>query len=220
MRVLPADGDSIALIGLHSSGWRKMMDRNLWSAPTRTILAILALPALTSAAHAAPSRDCLSQVQAAKVYPGKFLKYREIGSFRCWFAGRTPDKSEFKIVPASAEPLDSRAAPLHRVEAAPVERLRSDMGAQRPDVVAAAARPAETSEERKATANDLVGLEGTLCPGPCEDLRTIDPNELRARHEAARATFVEYWTNFNERWAPMTERILSEVGRRRVGLAP
>src|SRR5262245_51004810 len=149
-----------------------MMDRNPWSAPTRTILAILALPALTSAAHAAPSRDCLSQAQAAKVYPGKFLKYREIGSFRCWFAGRTPDKSEFKIAPASVEPVDSRAAPSHRVEAAPVERIRTDMGALRRDVVAAAARPAETTEEREGTADDLVGLEDTLCPGPCEDLRT------------------------------------------------
>jgi hypothetical protein len=174
-----------------------MMDRNPWSAPTRTLLAILMLLALTSAAHAAPSRDCLSREQAAEVYPGKFLKYREIGSLRCWFAGSTPDKSEFKIAPASAEPRDTRAAPsaAQRVQAAPVERLRSDVGALRRDVVAATARAAETA------ADDLVGLEGTLCPGPCEDLRTIDPKELRARLEAAHAAFVEYWTTFNERWA-------------------
>src|SRR5215510_15921604 len=96
----------------------KTMDPDPWSAPTRTLLAILALLALTPTAHAAASRDCLSQAQAAKVYPGKFLKYREVGSFRCWFAGPTPDKSEFRIAPAYAEPLDSRAAPSHRVEAA------------------------------------------------------------------------------------------------------
>jgi hypothetical protein len=82
-----------------------------------------------------------------------------------------------------------------------VELLRSDVGALRQDVVAATARPAETTEERKGMADDLVGLEGTLCPGPCEDLRTIDPKELRARLEAAHAAFVEYWRTFNERWA-------------------
>jgi hypothetical protein len=179
------------------------MDSNPWSALTRTLVAILMLLALTSAAHAAPSRDCLSQAQAAKVYPGKFLKYREVGSLRCWFAGPTPDKSEFKISPANAEPRDSRAAPsgAQRVQDASVERLRFDVGALRPDVVAATARPAETAEERKGTADDLVGLEGTLCPGPCEDLRAIDPTELRARLEAARAAFAEYWMTFNERWA-------------------
>jgi hypothetical protein len=184
-----------------------MMGRNPWSAPTRTLLA--ALLALTSAAHAKPSRDCLSQAQAAKAYPGKFLKYREVGSLRCWFAGRTPDKSEFKIAPANAELRDSRA-----------ERLGSNVGALRRDVVAATARPAETAEDREGTAYDLVGLEDTLCPGPCEDLRMIAPKELRARQAAAHAAFVEYWTTFNERWAPMTERILSQVGKRRVGLAP
>src|SRR5215467_14029207 len=162
------------------------MDCYPWSAPARTLPAILMLLPLTSAAHAAPSRECLSQAQAAKVYPGKFLKYREIGSLRCWFAGRTPDKSEFKSPPANAEPGDTRAAP---------------SAAQRQDVVAATVRPTEAAEERKGTAGDLVGLEGTLCPGPCEDLRTIDPRELRARLEAAHAAFAEYWTTFNKRWA-------------------
>ena len=189
------------------------MDRDPWSAPTRTLLAILALPALTSAAHAAASRDCLSQAQAAKVYAGKFLKYREIGSLRCWFAGPTPDKSEFKIAPASAEPHDSPGT--QRVQAAPVEQLRSDVGALQWDIITATTRPAETAEERKGTADDLVGLEDTLCPGPCEDLRTIDPKELRARLDAAHAAFVEYWTTFSERWVPMTERILSQVGKLR-----
>ena len=174
----------------------KMMDRDPWRAPTRTLLAILALLALTPTAHAAASRDCLSQAQAAKVYPGRFLKYREVGSFRCWFAGPTPDKSEFKIAPPIADLRDSRAAPLgpQLVGAAPVERLSSDVGALR-------AATAETAEEREGTTDDLVGLEGTLCPGPCEDLRTIDPRDLRARLEAAHAAFAEYWMTFNERWA-------------------
>jgi len=161
------------------------MDCYPWSAPARTLPAILMLLPLTSAAHAAPSRECLSQAQAAKVYPGKFLKYREIGSLRCWFAGPTPDKSEFKIPPANAEPGDTRAAP---------------SAAHRQSVVDAIARPAETTEERRGTADDLVGLDGTLCRGPCEDLRTIDPKELRARFEAAHAAFVKYWTTFDERW--------------------
>jgi hypothetical protein len=81
-----------------------------------------------------------------------------------------------------------------------VERFHSDVGALRQDVVGAIVRPAETAE-RKGSADDLVGLEGTLCPGPCEDLRTIDPKELRRRLEAAHAAFVKYWTTtFDERW--------------------
>jgi hypothetical protein len=172
-------------------------------------VALLAFLLTSAAAGTAPSRECLSQAEAAKVYPGKFLKYREIGSLRCWFAGRTPDKSEFKITPASAGPHDTRAAPsaAQRVQAAPVERLRSDVEARRDVATATAkaqekqARPAEIARERKAAADDLVGLEDTLCPGPCEDLRTIDPNMLRARLEAAHAAFLEYWTTFNARWA-------------------
>jgi hypothetical protein len=73
------------------------------------MVALLAFFALTSVAAAAPSRDCLSQAQAAKMYPSKSLRYRQIGTVRCWFAGRTPDKSEFKIARASAEPRATRA---------------------------------------------------------------------------------------------------------------
>src|SRR5689334_16174220 len=104
-----------------------MMNRDPWSAPTRILLAILIPLALTSA-HAAPSRECLSQAQAAKANPGKFLKYREIGSSRCWFTGPTPDKSEFKIPPANAERGDTRAAPsaAKREQAESVEPLRSN----------------------------------------------------------------------------------------------
>src|SRR6185369_14906940 len=118
----------------------RALDRSPWSAPTRAPLAILILLALMSAAHAAPDRDCLSQAQAAKVYPGKFLKYREIGSLRCWFAGRTPDKSEFRIAPANAEPRDTRA----------VASSTQWTGALRQDVVAAIGRPAETAKELRA----------------------------------------------------------------------
>src|SRR5258705_623739 len=111
-----------------------------------------------SAAHTAPNRDCLSQAQAAKVYPGQFLKYREVGSSRCWFAGRTPDKSEFRSAPANAEPRDTRA----------VASSTQWTGALRQDVVGATVRPAGTAEERKGAADDLGRLEGTVCPRPCE----------------------------------------------------
>jgi hypothetical protein len=93
------------------------------------IVALLAFFALTLVAAAAPSRDCLSQAQAAKVYPGKPVKYRQIGMVRCWFAGRTPDKSGFKIARASADPRATRATPsgMRRVQAAPVARRRPDL---------------------------------------------------------------------------------------------
>jgi hypothetical protein len=168
------------------------------------MVALLAFFALTSVAAAAPSRDCLSQAQAAKVYPGKSLKYRQIGSVRCWFAGRAPDKSEFRMARAT------RTTPsgTQRVQAAPVERRRADVEALGQYVPAGTAeleemqsRLIQAVRERAAAADDLAGLEGTLCAGPCEDLRTIDPKELRARLEAAYAAFMEYWLSFSDRWA-------------------
>jgi hypothetical protein len=138
----------------------------------RTLLASLMLLALVSGpALAAPSRACLTQSEAAKVHPGKYLKYRQVGSVRCWFAGRTPEKSEFKIV-----------------RRAPAAKAAYASAAPRP-------RSAPTA------ADDLVGLSGTLCAGPCEDLRTVDPQVLAARLETAHAAFIEYWLTFSDRWA-------------------
>ena len=174
------------------------------------MVALLAFFALTLVAAAAPSRDCDSQARAAKMYPGRSLKYRQIGSVRCWFAGRTPDKSEFKIARASAEPRATRATPsgTQPVQAAPVERRRADLEALGQYVPAGTAefeekksRFIQAVRERAAAADDLAGLEGTLCAGPCEDLRTIDPKELRARLEAVYAAFMEYWLSFSDRWA-------------------
>ena len=140
----------------------------------RTLAAILMLLALTAApALAAPSRACLTQSAAAKAHPGKYLKYRQVGSTRCWFAGATPDKSEFKIVHASL-----RAASTDK-----------QSGAWRAPTAPAAD-------------DALVGLAGTLCAGPCEDLRTIHPKDLAARREAANNAYVEYWLTFaNHSWA-------------------
>jgi len=140
----------------------------------RTILTIVSLLALTSApALAAPSRTCLTQSEATKEYRGKPLKYRQVGSVRCWFAGRVPEKSEFKIV---------RTAPVHAPKAA---------------YASAAPRP----RSAPPAADDLVGLAGTLCSGPCEDLRTIEPQLLAARLEAAHAAFIEFWLSFYDQWA-------------------
>jgi hypothetical protein len=166
---------------------------------------LLAFFALTLVAAAAPNRDCLSQAQAAKVYPGKYLKYREIGAVRCWFAGRTPDKSEFKIARAGAEPRATRTTPsgAQRVQAAPmVEALGQYVPAGTAQFEEKQSRLIQAVRERAAAADDLAGLEGTLCAGPCEDQRTIDPKELRARREAAYAAFMEYWLSFSDRWAP------------------
>jgi len=130
-----------------------------------TLLALMATPAL-----AAPSRACLTQSEAAKAHPGKYLKYRQVGSVRCWFAGATPDKSEFKIAHAG----------------------------KAPHVTTSVARPPQAV--RAKDDDGLVGLAGTLCAGPCEDLRTIDPKELAARREAAHSAFVEYWLSYSGRY--------------------
>jgi hypothetical protein len=138
----------------------------------RIFLAMLMLVVLTSAPTlAAPGRACLTQSEAAKEYRGKPLKYRQVGSVRCWFAGRTPDKSEFKIT--------RRAA---------VAKVAYASAAPQPRIV-------------RAAADDLVGLAGTLCPGPCEDLRTVEPQVLAARLEAAHAAFIDYWLSFYDQWA-------------------
>src|SRR5215470_17086611 len=87
----------------------------------RTLAAILMLLALTSApALAAPSRACLTQSAAAKAHPGQYLKYRQVGSTRCWFAGDTPDKSEFKIIHATlrAESANKQSG-VRRTQTAP-----------------------------------------------------------------------------------------------------
>jgi hypothetical protein len=150
----------------------------------RTFLAILMLLALISAsalvtpASAAPSRACLTQAEAAKEYRGKLLKYRQIGSIRCWFAGQTPAKSEFRIVQRAPAPKAAYAAPK-----------------------AAYASAAQHPRSAPIAADDLVGLAGTLCAGPCEDLRTVDPQVLAARLEAAHSAFIEYWLSFYDRWA-------------------
>ena len=138
----------------------------------RTFLAIVMLLALMSApALAAPSRACLTQSEAAKEYPGKPLKYRQVGSVRCWFAGRTPEKSEFKIVHRTPPPKAAYASATPQPRSVPT------------------------------ASDDLVGLAGTLCAGPCEDLRTVDPQILAGRLEAAHAAFIEYWLSFYDRWA-------------------
>src|SRR5262249_28140413 len=81
--------------------------------PMRAVLAIAMLLALASApALAAPSRACLTQSEAVKEYRGKPLKYRQVGSTRCWFAGPTPAKSEFRIVQRAPAQQRPRAAPV------------------------------------------------------------------------------------------------------------
>ena len=69
------------------------------------VLAITALAALlwASTAHATdkpvPFRVCLTQQQAAQVYKGQKLKYREVSGERCWYAGKTLPKHAFKVIP-------------------------------------------------------------------------------------------------------------------------
>ena len=95
------------------------------------MVALLAFFALTLVAAAAPSRDCLSQAQAAKVYPGKYLKYREIGAVRCWFAGRTPSRCsrlpvlvQSRVVLARHHQERSECRPRRWSGAGPVSRTR------------------------------------------------------------------------------------------------
>jgi hypothetical protein len=70
------------------------------------ILAMLATLALTTA-PAAAKLDCLTtQAQARKVYPAQALKYRQINDTRCWYAGRTRAKSEFRLLATASSRAD------------------------------------------------------------------------------------------------------------------
>lgn len=88
---------------------RKATQRPARSLPFRifmfvtTLAMIIAALLLSTSARAAdkpvskavPYKVCLSQAQAAEVYKGKRLKYREVGRERCWYAGHTLPKHAF-----------------------------------------------------------------------------------------------------------------------------
>jgi hypothetical protein len=124
------------------------------------ILAMLATLALTTT-PAAAKLDCLTtQAQARKVYPAQALKYRQIDDARCWYAGRTRAKSEFKL-----------PAP-------------STLAAARPAV-----KPARTATLALAD-DGMDNVLATLCGGPCPDFRGMDLHNMQARLEAAHAAFL------------------------------
>jgi hypothetical protein len=68
-----------------------------------TLAMIVAALLLSTSAKAAdkpvpkltPYKVCLSQAQAAQVYKGKRLKYREVAGERCWYAGSRLPKHAF-----------------------------------------------------------------------------------------------------------------------------
>lgn len=89
---------------------RKATQRPARSLPFRifmfvtTLAMIIAALLLSTSARAAdkpvpkpvvPYKVCLSQAQAAEVYKGKRLKYREIGPDKCWYAGARLPKHAF-----------------------------------------------------------------------------------------------------------------------------
>lgn len=63
------------------------------------VLTIIAGLLLGTSAKAAdrqvPYKVCLTQAQAASIYKGKRLKYREVGAERCWYAGVRLPKHAF-----------------------------------------------------------------------------------------------------------------------------
>ena len=125
------------------------------------IVAALAMLTLTTAPAAA--RPCLTQAQAHKAHPGKIIKYRQIGETRCWYAGRTPAKSEFKL-----------PAP-------------STLAASRPPKTAI--KPTRTTTLVQSD-DGMDNVLATLCGGPCPDFRGMDLYGMQARLEAAHAAFM------------------------------
>jgi hypothetical protein len=157
-------------------------------------LAIIALAALLWAgtAHAAdkpvPFRVCLTQSQAAQVYKGKHLKYRQIGNERCYYAGRTPAKSEFKVY-AGGAPGPSTFAVTSRARASASRR-----GEPAPDHPRAmvAAKPART--ETQETRAQVVPVSSNLTAGVLsyQDMMEDAFLALTGRPESD-FTFDAYW---------------------------
>jgi hypothetical protein len=79
-----------------------------------TLAMIIAALLLSTSAKAAnlpvPYKVCLTQAQAAQVYKGQRLKYREVGKERCWYAGKTLPKHAFHSR-AGAEPSNVGSKP-------------------------------------------------------------------------------------------------------------
>ena len=125
-------------------------------------LAAVAIAALLWAgtAHAAdkpvPFRVCLNQAQAAQVYKGKLLRYREVNGERCWYAGKAvAAKSEF--------------IPRAMVAAKPARTETQETRAQVVPVgsIPAAGALGYSQEDRD---NGLAGAFEALCGGPCPQL--------------------------------------------------
>lgn len=90
-----------------------------------TLAALLSLSCLcvSTAAQAEPTRDCLSMDQARKVHKTERIRYRLVQEHKCWFAGKVPDKSEFKLpvrVAATQATVAVEARGERTVESGPV----------------------------------------------------------------------------------------------------
>jgi hypothetical protein len=107
-------------------------------------LAVMALLMLTTSAQAAKLECLTTQSQAAKIYPGKHLKYREINGSKCWYAGRTRAKSEFSL-PATA----SSRGGLVRGASQPSPK-RQDANGFAPILTAVSPAPRETNHADEA----------------------------------------------------------------------
>jgi hypothetical protein len=113
------------------------------------ILAMLATLALTTT-PAAAKLDCLTtQAQARKVYPAQALKYRQINDTRCWYAGRTRAKSEFRLPATLAVNIRASTSESRRGEPAPPHRTAYSATFDHDEIL-------------------------SMCGGPCPDFRSMD----------------------------------------------
>jgi hypothetical protein len=123
-----------------------------------TLLLLLTTTAVQAANRPVPFRVCLTQQQAAQVYKGKHLKYRQIGDERCWYAhlGTTPDKAEF--IPR-----------ITGVAAAPPRLIITNRArVQEPASPSLNAEAFSYSEEDHESG--IAGAFESLCGGPCPQL--------------------------------------------------
>lgn len=133
-----------------------------------TLAMIIATLLLTTSARATdlkvpklhPYKVCLTQSQAAAVYPGKHLRYREIGRDKCWYytSGKTPKKAEFISRPTS-------------VASKPFRAIQQDTQRAR-DL--AGAVPATGDFSQYEQESGLSGAIAALCGEPCPHMIPFD----------------------------------------------
>lgn len=170
-----------------------------------TLAMIVAALLLSSSARAAdkpvpklqPYKVCLSQQQAAQVYKGQRLKYREIGAEKCWYAGARLPKYAF---------MSSRGGPVTRAAEQPALK-RQDANGFAPILTEIAVSPREANPHATGVAvkpTRLIQQEHTRVEGPSGSIPDVGTITYVGDAFEALTGMPERFFTFDAYWSLMT----------------